>query len=123
MKQEFRLRRSTDFKRVRHLGKSFPHPLLVLVAAPNQLEQVRIAVSAGRSVGGAVVRNRAKRLLRAGLDRLLPGLRPGWDLIFLARRPLPEAGFEKTCLALETVLRKACLYNPELNRDEQRLSQ
>jgi ribonuclease P protein component len=118
VKHEFRLTRSTDFERVRQLGKSFPHPLVVLVAMPNQLGQVRIGVSAGRSVGGAVVRNRAKRLLRAGLDNLIPGLRPGWDLIFLARRPLPEAGFERTCLALESVLRRASLYKPEVQRDE-----
>lgn len=109
MKREFRLRRSTDFERVRQQGKSFPHPLVVLVAAPNELNQARIGVAAGRSVGGAVVRSRAKRLLRAGIDTLLKDIPPGWDLIFLARRPLVDAGYEKTRDAIEAVLQRAKL--------------
>ena len=113
MKREFRLRRTTDFERVRQLGKSFPHPLVVLVAAPNQLEQSRIGVAAGRSVGNAVRRSRAKRILRAGIDELLPKLVPGWDLILLARKPLPEAGFLKTRAALEIILARAKLFSPE----------
>ncbi len=109
MKREFRLTRSTDFERVRQQGKSFPHPLVVLVAVPNQLGQVRVGIAAGRSVGGAVVRNRAKRLLRAGIDPMIPNLNPGWDLILLARRPLVDAGFWKTRDAIEAVLLKARL--------------
>jgi ribonuclease P protein component len=109
VKREFRLTRSTDFERVRQLGKSFPHPLVVLVAAPNQLDQARVGIAAGRSVGGAVVRNRAKRLLRAGIDSLIQDINPGWDLILLARRPLVESGFLKTRAAIEAVLLKARL--------------
>lgn len=118
MKREFRLTRSTDIERVRQTGKSFSHPLVVLIAAPNELGKIRIAVVAGRSVGGAVLRSRAKRLLRAGLDPILTGLALGWDLIFLARRPLPEAGFGKTREALEVVLRRARLFIPEAQPDE-----
>nr|HMN60807.1 ribonuclease P protein component [Anaerolinea sp.] len=81
MKRRFRLRSTTDFERVRRSGKSFPHPLVVLVAAPNDLDQVRVGVAAGRSVGGAVAREPAKRVLRACVEHWLADLRPGWDLI------------------------------------------
>ena len=118
MKREFRLTRTTDFERVRHLGKSFPHPLVVLVAVPNQLERSRVGIAAGRSVGNAVRRSRAKRLMRAGIDELLSGLVPGWDLILLARKSLPEAGFWKTRAALEIVLRKAKLFSLEPDSHE-----
>ena len=47
---------------MRQSGKSFGDPLVVLIVAPNELGSVRIAVVAGRSVGGAVLRNRAKRI-------------------------------------------------------------
>jgi ribonuclease P protein component len=107
-----------DIERVRQSGKSYSHPLVVLIAAPNELGIIRIAVVAGRSVGGAVLRNRAKRLLRACLDPLIPGLASGWDLVLLARRPLSEAGFGKVLLALEIVLRRAKLYFPEAQPDE-----
>ncbi len=109
MKRRFRLRSSTDIERVRRSGKSFPHPLVVLVSAPSGSEQTRIAVAAGRSVGNAVARNRAKRLLRACLEPWLVDLRPGWDVIFLARKPLIDAGFREIYLAVERVLRRANL--------------
>ncbi|HEX7432129.1 MAG TPA: ribonuclease P protein component [Anaerolineaceae bacterium] len=110
MERRFRLTRSTDIKRVRRLGKSYAHPLIVLVATPNEQPTIRIGVSAGRSVGGAVERNRGKRLLRATLHSLLPDINTGWDLVFLARQGLSEATYEQTCLAVKELLKRARLF-------------
>lgn len=111
MNRKFRLSRSTDFQRVRRLGKSYAHPLLVFVAYPNPDAQAetRCGVTAGRSVGGAVQRNRAKRLLRSVIQPYLPGLPPGWDLALIARRPLLEASYPQIQAALHTLLRRARL--------------
>ncbi len=111
MKRRFRLTRSTDFKRVRRNGKTYAHPLVVLVTNPNDLCQVRLGFVAGRSVGGAVERNRAKRRLRACLADCLERISPGWDLIFLARKPLDQAGFAEICSAVRVVLKKAGVLN------------
>jgi ribonuclease P protein component len=83
--------------------------------AENQLNQVRVGVAAGKGVGNAVVRNRSKRLIRASIDLFLPDLTPGWDMILIARRPLPRAGFWKTRAALEQVLLKSGLLCSEKN--------
>jgi ribonuclease P protein component len=123
VKQRFRLASSTDFERVRQTGKSFSHPLVVLVRVENQLNQIRVGVAAGKGIGNAVVRNRAKRLIRASVDQFLPDLTPGWDVILIARRPLPRAGFWKTRAALEQVLRKAGLLCSENTPDERRISE
>ena len=80
--------------------------------------QAHVAIVAGRSVGGAVERSRAKRLLRAGLEGLLPRLSTGWDFLFLARRPLVKAGFWKTQTALELVLKRANLLVADPARNE-----
>ncbi len=112
MKRKFRLTRSTDFKRVRRSGKSYAHPLVVLVVAPNDLEQVRIGVVAGHTVGMAVERNRVKRRLRAGLETWVPRLKPGWDLIFLARPALQRATYPQVLEALHTVIRRTGLILP-----------
>ena len=109
MKPRFRLTSSNDFKRVRRFGKSYAHPLVVLVALPNELAVTRIGVAAGRSLGGAVKRNRAKRRLRAAIQPLLDKTITGWDVILIARRPLLEAPFQEICSALETLLGKANL--------------
>ena len=94
MKREFRLTRSLDYKRVRRTGKSFAHPLLVLVVAPAQDSLgLKIGITTGRSVGKAVDRNRAKRRLRALLDGYLSSIQPGWDIIIIARQPIVKAPF------------------------------
>ena len=110
MKRDFRLTRSTDLKRVRNLGKSYAHPLVVLVTNPSAESRPRIAVTAGRSVGGAVQRNRAKRLLREAARALLPALRPGWDLVLIARKPLLEATLQMTQAAITQLSTRAGLF-------------
>lgn len=109
MKRDFRLTRSTDFKRVRNFGKSFAHPLVVLVTLPLSEGGLRVGVVAGRALGGAVQRNRAKRLLRESMRKLLPGLKVGWDLILIARQPLLNASLEQIKTALAQLFRRADL--------------
>ena len=110
MKRNFRLTRSTDFKRVRRYGKSYAHPLIVLIIMPNDLEKPRLAVSASRSLGGAVDRNRAKRILREAIRPNIPGLTPGWDCIFLARQPMLAAPFADILSAVRLLLNRAHLW-------------
>lgn len=109
MERRFRLTSSSDFKRVRRYGKSYVHPLIVLLALPNELEQSRFGVAAGKPVGGAVQRNQAKRYLRESLRPLLPAICPGWDVILLARQSMAQASFEQTQLAVHSLLRRASL--------------
>ena len=109
MQRKFRLTRSEDFKRVRRSGKSYAHPLMVLVVHVNDEAKVRVGVAAGRTVGTAVKRNRAKRLLRAAMRTLLPGLAPGWDLILIARPPLVSSNLNETRQVLLTLLHRSKL--------------
>ena len=109
MKRRFRLRSSIDFQRVRRFGKSYAHPLVVLIALPNQLEITRFGFAAGRSVGKAVQRNRAKRLMRAAVSMHISTIGPGWDLVLIARRPMAEASFSQTQTAISDLLHRAHL--------------
>lgn len=109
MQRRFRLTRSSDFKRVRQTGKSFAHPLVVLLVAAGADPVTRVGVAAGRTVGGAVRRNRAKRLLRAAAHPLLPTLAPGWDLMLIARPPLPDSDLNTLREALTGLLVRAAL--------------
>jgi ribonuclease P protein component len=83
----------------------------VFIAAPNEADQVRIGVVAGRSLGNAVLRNRAKRRLRASLAQHLDHLQGGWDLVFLARKPMDQASFDEIQMAVRMLLKRAGLLN------------
>lgn len=107
VERRLRLTRSADFQRVRRIGKTFPHPLIVLVVVSNDLPTTRFGVVAGRTVGTSVKRNRAKRLIRAALRELVASIEPGWDMIIIARRPMSDSNFHETLEALKFVLTRA----------------
>ena len=107
MQRKYRLTRSTDFKRVRRTGKSYAHPFVVLVVQASEVSKARVGVTAGRSVGGAVQRNRAKRLLREAIRPLLTDLHAGWDLILIARPALLTKSLQDIRRVLTGLLRHA----------------
>jgi ribonuclease P protein component len=109
LQRQFRLTRSQDFQRVRRSGKSYAHPLVVLAVRANEATDVRVGVAAGRTVGTAVRRNRAKRLLRAAMQDLIDSVAPGWDLVLIARPALVASDYFEVRQALIGLLRRAQL--------------
>ncbi|MFQ5921887.1 MAG: ribonuclease P protein component [Anaerolineales bacterium] len=105
MNRKNRLTSTTEFRRVRRTGKSYAHPLVLLIASPSIGEYSRYGVTASRAIGGAVRRNRAKRRMRAALQKFEPG--PGWDLILVARPGLDEAPWSELVEAISNLLKKA----------------
>ena len=111
MNKRFRLKKSSDFQRVRRAGKAIAHPFVVLLYLPNESDQVRVGVAAGKSIGNAVQRNRAKRVLRAAMQVFLADLRPGFDIILIARKPVLKARSTDLINILQPRLEKAGLLN------------
>lgn len=109
MKRENRLTRSADVKRVRRHGKTTAHPFLLLVALPNEQKGLRVAAAAGRVVGGAVQRNRAKRVLRAAVQPLIGAIKPNMDILLLARPGIRPANSTQVREALSDLLIRANL--------------
>ena len=104
MQRCHRLRKGADFQRVRALKQSWAHPLLVLYAAPNDLDVTRVGISVSKRIGKAVTRNRVKRRIREAVRPLLPNLPPGRDLVFIARSAMADADFQQLSQAVETLL-------------------
>jgi ribonuclease P protein component len=86
-----RLSRSADFDRVFREGRSHATRHLVLYEFPRADADgdPRLGVSVGRKVGGAVERNRVKRVLREAFWAVAPELPDGRDFVLVAR---PDAG-------------------------------
>lgn len=114
MKRINRLTSSSEIQRVRRNGKSNAHPLLALAVLQNDLPgSSRMTVVAGKSIGGAVQRNRAKRRLRGALQQVVEFITPGYDMVFLARRPILEAPFLDIVEAVKSVLIRAEVFERE----------
>ena len=84
-----RIRRRADFKRVYDRGSKVHGRFLTLFALPNDLAYARLGVAATRKLGNAVVRSRAKRLIREVFRRNKPA--PGFDIVIVAKRDLLDA--------------------------------
>jgi ribonuclease P protein component len=77
---------------------------------------MRVGFTASRKVGNAVVRNRAKRRLRAAAAQVLPEQgRPGSDYVLIARAGTTDRPFSELIADLERALRR-------LARDDARKS-
>lgn len=101
-----RLRRGRDIGRVLQSGTRLPSRRVIVFLAPGA-GPPRAAWVAGRKVGNAVDRNRARRLLREAWWALAPKVRTGHDMVFMARRPLTDVKAHDVIEELEHVLGKA----------------
>jgi len=92
-----RLSRSAEFDRVYREGRSHATRYLVVHSFPRAEggEGPRLGVSVGRKVGGAVERNRVKRLLRESFWRAIEQLPEGHDFVLVARPDIGELARER----------------------------
>lgn len=75
-----------DFRRLYGRGRSYVHPLLVTYVIPNRRGVIRYGITTGKKVGGAVQRNRARRVIEAAMrDNLRLVDCDGADIVFVAR--------------------------------------
>jgi ribonuclease P protein component len=89
-----RLSRSSDFQRIYRQGSSTASRFLVLYSfmrpAETGAEGPRLGLSVSKKLGGAVVRNRVKRLLREAFQGCAGHLAEEYDLVVIARPQLLE---------------------------------
>ncbi len=105
--------RNHEFRRVYAKGKSFVGPLLVTYAKRNGLGVTRVGITTSKKIGNAVFRSRARRVIREAY-RLLPRkVKPGYDLVFVARGRTPGAKSTQVGREMEKQLASAGVLFPQ----------
>ncbi len=118
-----RLKQRGEFLLVAKTRRKWAAPGLVLQArrqagagpSENELHeatpQLRVGFTASRKVGSAVARNRARRRLRAAVDRVMPEhAAPNHDYVVIARAGTLTRPFDKLVDDLESALRHVNAY-------------
>lgn len=114
-----RLKRRADFLRVAGLRRKWVTPgvmLQVAGAVPDRSGEpdrgpdgmtIQIGFTASRKVGNSVVRNRARRRLKAVVDEVMPlYAKPGLDYVLIARRDTATRPYALLVEDLKLALRK-----------------
>ena len=103
-----RLLRRADFQSVYDSGAKVPGPyFLLFVRRREEGGLCRIGLTASRKVGKAVVRNRAKRLLREAVRRNWPATPPGCDCILHVRARIRDASYAEVEAEVLRTMRRA----------------
>jgi ribonuclease P protein component len=105
-----RIRRKSEFQRVFNAGRRAHGRYLTIIAAPSDGQLSRLGIVASRKVGGAVARNRAKRLIRQ-VFRTESGPAAAFDLVVIPKQAAVQAAAAEVATDYRATLKRLGLSN------------
>ncbi len=85
MRAYTKLKQNWEFHRAYNRGISLVLPECVLYVVKGKKNALRLGITAGKKIGTAVSRNRAKRVITAAFDECAPHIPTGHDCVIVAR--------------------------------------
>lgn len=110
MKNYDKIKANGDFHRIYNRGKSFVGPMIVTYTAKGRKDRVRLGITATKKLGGAVERNRAKRVITAAFRECLPYIQKGTDMVIVARVRILSVKSTQVAAILRKQLKTAGLW-------------
>ena len=101
------LKENRDFRRLYRQSLSYVGPALVVYLKENRAGFSRIGITAGKKLGTAVKRNRAKRVIRVAYRTLLPDFKKNVDMVVVARKRATFIKSQEAVEELKSLLEKA----------------
>ena len=113
LNRALRLRKNSEFQRVRQQGRSITSRLLILAWVPNAESRLRVGFVVSKRISKlAVERNYIKRLLSEAVRHTLPAIPVGWDIVLSARNQVMTADLHVLEQDIVTLLHRARLLKP-----------
>lgn len=100
------LKENKDFRRLYYRGKSKASGSIVTYAMKNRFGETRVGITTGKKIGGAVQRNRARRVIRAAFSEYEGRLNGNYDFVFVARTRTTEVKMQTVRAEMEEQLRQ-----------------
>lgn len=101
------LKENKDFRRLYSRGRSYVSPVVVAYVMKNRLGTVRIGITTSKKIGKAVMRNRSRRIIREAFYQISSDIKPGYDLVFVARGKTPFVKSTDILRAMKKELKEA----------------
>ncbi|MBE6827158.1 MAG: ribonuclease P protein component [Ruminococcaceae bacterium] len=101
------LNRNCDFRRLYYKGKAYKDPALVVYLRRNGAGLCRVGITVSKKIGGAVIRNRCKRIMRAAFRQIRPEIIGDWDIVLVARSKTQYLTSSQLTTVLTDLLQKA----------------
>ncbi|NLV20937.1 MAG: ribonuclease P protein component [Syntrophomonadaceae bacterium] len=93
LNKKFRISNGEDYNYIFKNGKKIQAKFIIVFMAANHLEYDRFGIVTSKKVGNAVLRNLAKRRMRSIIQTHLSEIKPGFDLVIVARFNINKASY------------------------------
>lgn len=104
-----RIRKNTEYRLVYKYGKYAVGRMCVIYRMPVAKEPTKIGFVTGKKVGGAVARNRARRLMKEVYRLHQHEIREGYRIVIVARAAIQEASYQQVEKEMMYLFRKSKL--------------
>ena len=94
------IKKNEDFKKIYRSGKSCANDSLIMYVLKSEEDtgSGRIGISVSKKVGNSVVRHRIVRIVRECYRLHRDEVKPGYDIVVIARQPAAAYGYnEMSC--------------------------
>ena len=104
--RDVRIRKKRDYSTVYQQGIRRDSKHFIVIVRPNQSGFSRLGVTVSKKAGGAVTRNRVKRLLREFFRLHQTQFKPAQDIVIIAKRNMPALTYQDVRGELEGLIVK-----------------
>ena len=108
-----RLKENRHFQSVYRRGRSWSNRYMVLHVLPRPTSEKRFGFSVGKKLGGAVQRNRVRRLLREACRALAPNVATGVDIVIVGRAEAAQAPLMDLVSGMQSLFERSGLWARE----------